>query len=83
MIPTDPDFPDTTLGAAEAAAGEIWTCAWRAYSGYLADLLSAQRIDDLWIANSRFVMNSLDLFGQTAGEMQRRAGLRAPTLNDL
>lgn len=83
MSPTDPDFPDTTLGAAEAMPGEIWICAWRAYSGYLADLLSAQRIDDLWIANSRFLMNSLDLFGQTAGEMQRRAGLRAPTLNDL
>lgn len=58
----------------------LWESGWRVWLDYVNDLASATTQAALVDANARFITGCFRIPGFAAGEVQRDAGLKAPTL---
>lgn len=78
---TEP-IAETPLADLTGGLSDAWACGLRAWSEFATDLIGMRTFDDLANAQTRLLINGWDIFGQAAGEMLRRHGLTAPTLNE-
>jgi hypothetical protein len=71
-----------TLEHDMAEGMEVWRCACSAYVDYATSLAKVRTFQDLYDVQSKFVADTVDMFGRAAGALQRRGGINQPTLNE-
>ncbi|HEY9218370.1 MAG TPA: hypothetical protein VIO94_09995 [Phenylobacterium sp.] len=71
-----------TLAKGSTVSWSLWEVGMRSWANYISDLAVAKSPVAVVEANARYLADCMEGCGLAAGELQREAGLVAPTLSD-